>query len=103
MLSWTEAMDAAKAFCAEHCIEWWELRHAVVSARVAECPELYAEDGIGSSDANHMIYAAVTLGELPTTCADLVQRGELLRRVASDRDPRQVLAELREFFAPVPA
>ncbi len=98
---WNTAMDAAQAFADEHHIEWHELRNAVINARVAEDPEAYEGHGIGSSDGNHMIFSAVVSGELPHICRDLVERGKLVALCANGRNPRQVLAELREFFAPV--
>lgn len=101
---WNTVMDEARAFCDEHHVEWHELCGVVVAARVAESPREWEGQGIGSSDRNHMVYAAAKCGELPSLCADLVERGKLLEQVAAvtgERNPKQVLAELREFFAPV--
>ena len=103
MDDWTQIMDQAKAFAEENCIEWYELRCAVIDARVAEAPEMWEGHGIGSSDGNHMIYSATKLGELEYICRDLIARGELIRKCARGRDWRQVRQELAELFAPVPS
>lgn len=101
--SFKDSMDTAKAFCAEHHIEWYELRNVVINAEVARDPQAWEGHGIGSSDGNHMIHSAVLMGELEELCRDLIERGKLIAACANGREPRQVLAELREFFAPVSA
>lgn len=102
-MSFQDSMDEARAFCATHHIEWYELRNAVIGVEVARFPDIYEDQGIGSSDGNHMIHSAILCGELEETCADLIERGKLIAACANGRDPRQVLAELREFFAPMPS
>ena len=102
-MDFTTAMQEANAFCTTHHIAWYELRNAVINAEVARDPEMWEGHGIGSSDGNHMIFSAILCGELEGICADLIERGKLITDLANGREPRQVLAELREFFAPMPS
>lgn len=99
---WTEAMETARKFAEENHIEWYELRGAVIDYNVAQAPELWRDQGIGSSTGNHMIVSAVRGGELEEICRHLVERGRLITDVAaaSGKSTAEALASLRAFCAP---
>lgn len=105
---WQSTMDAATLMANANGLTFSDLRNAWGRQCVERDAEFYEDQGVTSSDMNHMLYSAVKHDtmELARFAAKLgeekEQRDAIVNSIAkaSGQHPTLVLQQLREFFAP---
>lgn len=101
-LDWASAMRMIEQLADDRGLEFYQLRNFASQRHVAELKDSgMTIEEIGSSDSNFFAHSRFLTGNIEQDADDLEARERLIDQVAAGRPRRQVLAELREFFAPV--
>lgn len=106
---WQVVMDDATALAAEHGLSFSDLRNEWGRRCIEEDAEFYQDQGVTSSDMNHMLYGGMLARR--DEVAEVAQRlgtahvaaAQLIGRLAeeSGQHPTLVRQQLRELFTPV--
>lgn len=103
--TWDAVMADATALAAEHGLEFHVLRNAWGEAVIREDADFYKDQGVTSSDMNHMLYGGMLArrDEVAYVAKCLGAAQKVVEQIAnaSGQHPTLVRQQLAELFAPV--
>lgn len=103
--NWQAVMDDATALATEHGLSFSDLRNEWGRQCIEEDAEFYKDQGVTSSDMNHMLYGGMLARrhDVADVAKHLGAAHAAIARIAelSGQHPTLVRQQLREMFAPV--